>query len=604
MTSECDLPPALRAQLIEERHRDPLGAFDRAKAALEGCPGNLFLRQVQAGALAQTGSPSAALEILHGLYGEGHRDAETLGLLGSAWKQIASRAPAGEERTAAWRRSLEVYLEGLSLAESAGDFAGYYPAINAAALRVWLGEETAARDLARRAVALTELAPAGDYWVLATRAEAALIGRRVEEACALYLAAQRLSPPLPQIATTRRQARRLGEALGLDLKALDSCFHVPPVLFFAGHLTDAPGRATPRFTESMAADAARSLHAAVARTGGAVGFASAARGGDVLFLEALQMHGIESRVVLPLEVAPFHDVSVAGADPAWHEQFTDALGRAKSVRIANSHSSTADGTAFEYGARILLGLARLEAQRLETELRALVLWDGRAGDGVGGTAWVIGQLLALGATVENVYPGREGFIAAAPPTHDDLEDDDRPIRTLLFSDCMGYSKLREEQIAEYTRAFLTGVARLIELAEKEGRAPLAANTWGDGLFFVFADPAAAAAFALSLRDAVRHRALELAMPPEVRLRIALHAGPVTPFQDPITGRPNFAGMNVAFAARIEPIVPENQVCVSEAFAALAAEAGLTEFRFDYLGVTHLHKEFGRHPVYQLRRRGE
>ncbi|HEV7405583.1 MAG TPA: hypothetical protein VGO11_21740 [Chthoniobacteraceae bacterium] len=331
---------------------------------------------------------------------------------------------------------------------------------------------------------------------------------------------------------------------------------------------------------------------------------SAARGGDVLFLEALHAHGIESRVVLPLEVAAFQAVSVAGADPAWEARFGEALGRAKSVRVANSHSSTADGVAFEYGSRILLGLARLEAQRLETELRALVLWDGRAGDGGGGTAWVIGHLLALGVAVENVYPGREGVITEAPPAPALPDDGQRPIRALLFSDCMGYSKLREEQIAEYTRSFLTGVARLIALAEPEGRAPLAANTWGDGLFFVFADPAAAAAFALALRDGVRHRARALAMPPEVRLRIALHAGPVTPFQDPVTGRPNFAGMNVAFAARIEPIVPENQVCVSEAFAALAAEAGLTEFRFDYLGVTELHKEFGRHPVYQLRRRGE
>jgi hypothetical protein len=298
----------------------------------------------------------------------------------------------------------------------------------------------------------------------------------VEEARTLYLAAQRLSPPLPQVATTRRQARRLGAALALDVDALDSCFHVPPVLLFAGHLTDAPGRATPRFAESMAAEVATRLRASVARTGGALGFSSAARGGDVLFLEALDALEIESRVVLPLEVEAFQEVSVAGADPAWPARFTEALTRAKSVRIANSHSSTADGTAFEYGNRILLGLARLEAQRLETELRALVLWDGRAGDGGGGTAWVIGQLLALGVSVENVYPGREGFITTVPPMSVRAEDGGRPIRALLFSDCVGYSKLREEQIVAYTSAFLAGVAKLIGLAEPEGRAPLAANT--------------------------------------------------------------------------------------------------------------------------------
>lgn len=601
MSSASSPSPDSPVPRIEQRYRDPFAAYDLAREELVRHPGHLYLRQVQAGALAQTSSPRAALEVLDQLYAEGHRDAETLGLLGSAWKQIGRSLPAGASRDEAWGRAFAYYAEGLSGAERAADFQGYYPGINAAFLSVLLQDEARARELAARAVALAEMAPTADYWVLATKAEAALLGRRLGEARDLYKSARPLASTFAQAAATRRQARQLLQALSLESGLVDDCFHVPPVLVFVGHLTDAPGRGQPRFPESTAGEVAARLEAAIARTGAAMGLAGAARGGDLLFLECLQKIKVETRIVLPLEEKPFRAVSVTGGDPKWETRFATVLAGAASVRIANSHSSTGDGAAFEYGTRILLGLARLEAQRLDTELRAIALWDGRPGDGHGGTAWAVSHLLAGKVPVENVFTGREGPITDGAAEPERQVERGRPIRALLFSDCKGYSKLREEQIADYTRAFLAGVARLIDHAKSAGFAPIVSNTWGDGLFLVFADVRTAAFFATALCAAVQRRAAELGLPEEVRLRIGLHAGPVTPFADPVTGRENFAGINVAYAARIEPIAPENQVCVSEGFAALAADAGLTEFRLDYLGVTPFHKDFGRYPLYQLRR---
>jgi class 3 adenylate cyclase len=206
----------------------------------------------------------------------------------------------------------------------------------------------------------------------------------------------------------------------------------------------------------------------------------------------------------------------------------------------------------------------------------------------------------MGIPVENLFPGMEGAVTAAPPSVAPATGDDiRPIRAILFADCKGYSKLRDEDIARYTLRFLEGVRRMMDRAAAACEAPVECNTWGDGLFLAFTSIRAAGRFAIALRAAALRTGATLDLPEGVCLRIGLHAGPVSAFADPVTGRPNLAGANVAFAARIEPIVPENQICASEPFAALAADEGLDEFRFEYAGATEFAKGFGRHPLYRL-----
>jgi hypothetical protein len=45
------------------------------------------------------------------------------------------------------------------------------------------------------------------------------------------------------------------------------------------------------------------------------------------------------------------------------------------------------------------------------------------------------------------------------------------------------------------------------------------------------------------------------MPADLNLWIALHAGPVYEFNDPVTGSRSYGGTHVSRAARIEPIIP-------------------------------------------------
>ena len=175
----------------------------------------------------------------------------------------------------------------------------------------------------------------------------------------------------------------------------------------------------------------------------------------------------------------------------------------------------------------------------------------------------------------------------------------REVRTMLFADVVGYSRLSEEHTPAFLVGFLSRVAQLVDGMQP---APELVNTWGDGLFMVFADAMAAADFALQLRDMVT--SVDWAaegLPADLHLRIGLHVGPVYPADDPLLHRRNVFGTQVTRAARIEPIAAADSVFISaEAAYALAAN-GQDRFCADYLGTLPLAKGYGSQPMYRLRR---
>jgi class 3 adenylate cyclase len=146
--------------------------------------------------------------------------------------------------------------------------------------------------------------------------------------------------------------------------------------------------------------------------------------------------------------------------------------------------------------------------------------------------------------------------------------------------------------------FLGAIA---DLSKNFDDAILARNTWGDGLYFVFADVCAAGEFGLQLADLVAHTNwAEHGLGSGMNLRIGLHAGPAYEFDDPITGDRTYGGTHVSRAARIEPITPPGQVYASENFAAIAVAHGAKTFICDYVGQTPLAKEYGTLPAYHVR----
>jgi len=156
-------------------------------------------------------------------------------------------------------------------------------------------------------------------------------------------------------------------------------------LLFTGHMVDLPERQSPRFPPALEPLAAAAIHEEVAAAqrdagGRVLGIASAARGGDILFLEACRAHGMPYVVVLPSEPETFVAKSVRGVSSGnWEDRFEQAWAAAAERRVVPVPPGANPYDACNRDVRDL-ALARAARQRL------LALWDGGGGDGPGGTA--------------------------------------------------------------------------------------------------------------------------------------------------------------------------------------------------------------------------
>src|SRR5256886_2714808 len=293
----------------------------------------------------------------------------------------------------------------------------------------------------------------------------------------------------------------------------------------------------------------------------------------------------------------------------WRARFDRILKQATRVITASTERLEIGGISYEFCNELMLGLGTIRARQLDTDLIPLAVWNGMTGDGPGGAASAIElwrsacyepaiidlPTVAGRATLR----GAEKFGGSTESRPTGSEDFGSRIVAILFADAVGFSKLSEPEVPRFVQHFLGMIAHL---SRKFGDAIIAKNTWGDGLYFVFSDADFAGNFALELADRVTSEKWEdNGLPAGLNLRIALHAGPVYEFDDPITGSRTYSGTHVSRAARIEPVTPPGQVYASEAFAALAAAHRAEGFTCDYVGQTPMAKSYGTLPMYHLRR---
>jgi class 3 adenylate cyclase len=286
------------------------------------------------------------------------------------------------------------------------------------------------------------------------------------------------------------------------------------------------------------------------------------------------------------------------------------VARADEVFVASNERLILRSVGYEYANELLYGLASVQADRLDTDLVRMAVWDGRPGDGPGGTADMVARWRSAGQPVVVIPPvaDRRTAATARPRPKSSRQELRRPseakvpgfaseIRAMIFADAYRFSKLSEDQMPSFIQNFMGLVAELLGCASPS---PLYLNTWGDGLFFVFAKAADAGRFALKLtRRAGAIYRTAAGLPADMNLRIALHVGPVYRFKDPITGKKNYIGSHVNQTARIEPSTPPGQIYGSQAFVALAALEAPGEFHFEYVGRIPLAKNFGEFPMYHI-----
>jgi len=595
---------------------EPLLAYDVVAEGIKSFPQDVPLRQLLALALARSGAAGAANAVLRGLYQEGYRDEETLGLLARTHKDLASEAADTPQANQQLRQAYEFYTQAYRTT------GGYWSGINAATVALLLGEGKLAGALARE---LTEQcrqrlnqsaeAKGERYWLLSTLGEAALLLGHWSEAEAWYSQALEVGRgDWGSLQSTRRNARLLMQHSGGDPDRLERLFRFPSVVVFTGHMVDRPQRRTPRFPPQLEPAVKEAIRERLKKLNAGFGYASAACGSDILFHEVmLEMKG-ETHVVLPFDRESFIKGSVdiiRGAD--WAERCASVIAQAVETLEASSQSRAVSSLAYEFANLMLHGLASVRAEQLGTQLVPLAVWDGKPGEGPGGTAATVERWRNRGLHVEIIELAEILQQRGFPPLRDASvipeavprgSSEAAPefaleIRALLFADAAGFSKLTDEEVPRFVRHFLGLVG---ELALQSAHQPLMKNTWGDGLYFVFPGVRDAGQFALDLRDRVRSADWVQKGLAGLDLRIGLHAGPVYACTDPVTQRVNYIGAHVSRAARIEPITPTGQVYASQAFAALAAAEGVKEFRCDYVGQTPMAKGYGTFPTYVVLRR--
>jgi len=587
----------------------PLLAYDMLEEGLKVQPTSVSLRQLQALALARGGATERANAILRQLDQESVTDEETLGLLARTHKDLALRAADPAERRRELTRAYDAYARAHRLT------GGYWTGINAASLALVLGHREAAVTLARRVRerCLEELGrpsrTVDPYWLLATLGEAALILNEWSEAEDWYRQAADVgSGRLGDLSSTRRNARLIVEYLDADSARIDRCLRIPRVVVFTGHMIDAPGRSRPRFPAQLEGAVQTAIRERIEKLDARVGFAAGACGSDILFLETILEVGGEANVVLPYGRETFAGDSVdiiPGAN--WYARYQKVLERATHLVTASTEKLEGGGASYQYAGLLLLGLASIRAEQLDTDLVPLTVWDGEAGDGPGGTASTVydwrrrgyeAEVINLAEILRRECPALAGGAQhEATDVSPGVSEAAPQLMAILFADAVNFSKLTEGEIPRFVQHFLGAIG---ELLARTPHRPAMKNTWGDGLYFVFSSVTEAGEFALSLSDLVAHTDWRSkGLPSGLGLRIALHAGPVYPCTDPVTGQANYIGSHVSRGARIEPITPPGQIYASEAFAALASAARARGFACEYVGQTLWAKGYGSFATYHV-----
>lgn len=382
---------------------------------------------------------------------------------------------------------------------------------------------------------------------------------------------------------------------------------------FTGHMLDRPGRAGPRFPPAETNRIGARIEQELAILGAQEGYSSGACGGDILFHEAMKRLGKRTHLILPCNVKDFRkDCVEVGVDGDWGARFDQILNDAVTVEILGEQYASDNAMASECCNRVMAGLAARAAAMAGEEPALLALWDGRPGDAVGGTHSMVQFCLANGFRVRlmadlspNASAQASDLIASPPGAtsairHPGAADEaTQQICAVVFVDAVGFSKLRERDLPKFSRHYLSGVMRVLEAREF---VPLVKNTWGDGLFMVFASVREAGLFALDFRDLIVAKDWKgLGLAEDMSVRIGIHAGPLYRIYDPVLGQWSYLGSHVNRAARIEPNTPPGEVYASLTFAALASAERGTGFTCREVGRFELAKGYGEMLAFRIER---
>lgn len=436
------LRTAAKALIDLKRPRYALAILERA-GSLD--PDDVKRRQLEAIALGRLNRFEEAREVLRRL-SEARRDGETLGLFARTWKdewtrlwnthpsRAAHPVQAARDTAATLARSVESYAEAFR-----ANPAEYYPGINALTLgRLWehLTNRKTKLDLAliscgvrwsvecavaREKDSREKDSPEKYYWALVTRAERALCEGEPDaldqfaEAVAVAVANRArfaldsTSQTLDLLGILEFRTETVAEAARIidgGERQLDGLLGIQPeipaeprrVVLFSGHMVDKHDRKTPRFPEEKVPAAAARIAQELETLGvrpGDLGISQAASGGDLLFASACLAHGMRLEIYLPQREPDFLADSVSFAASHWQQDYDLLKDHADVLfRIMPDELGPApEGTAIYDRCNRWMLYSALSCGL--SKVSFLTLWDGKSGDGPGGTEHMAGLVNSL-----------------------------------------------------------------------------------------------------------------------------------------------------------------------------------------------------------------
>ena len=359
------------------------------------------------------------------------------------------------------------------------------------------------------------------------------------------------------------------------------------------------------FTGGSEADAALSarIKEAVSAHNVRIGYGPLACGADILIAEAILAAGGELQAVLPFAEDDFIKESVLCGGEQWLPRYHACKDQASATHFATPGAYVGDDNQFAYNTRLAMGLASLRGLENNAEIIQLAVISDKfrsySTTGLAGTVADIGIWRALGHETVAIPAGDVIRNLTFPPKPQIGDGTKREIRSIIFADYKGFSRLGERELPLFMHEVM---GRMSQVLDKYGDHVEFRNTWGDAIYAIVDEPRHASALALDLQIALADIPKELTPAGEESgMRIGVHFGPIWVGTDRITGNRLWYGGEVNRTARIEPVTPVGGVYCTEAFAAALLVDNCTDCTFTSIGREELPKNFGTVELYLLER---
>lgn len=313
--------------------------------------------------LARAGNPVRAWALLQssGLAAQGD-DPKVLTLKGRLLKDLARRAE-GDERSRLYSEASDAYMAANALGEDS------YPLINAAALACFAGDHARAGRIAGQVLTLIENDPdEGEtaYWREATRAEAHLLLRQMDQAtAALALAYKKLPFAHEDQAATLGQFDRILEAQGEDAEWLEP-FRVPCSVNFVSDIDDitSPDEMTQAIEQSLD------------QLTPGYGFGTLCNVPDLIFAERLLECGAEQSLVFANDPEDVCSLVFAPLGGQWENRFRNVLASAAQIEVlptALAQPPVSAHTANEIVRLVAMGQSLRRSEALRSRAHSIVV---------------------------------------------------------------------------------------------------------------------------------------------------------------------------------------------------------------------------------------